>query len=89
MFWNGTANDVDHRGYRWGHDGGGVLNDATEKPRIRAAQFPSGVNRLIGTFAALLSAQGGSAVAPGFGILGAIAGYVFGYKLSANEVDSD
>jgi len=44
---------------------------------------------LIGTFAALLSAQGGSTVAPGFGILGAIAGYVFGYKLSANEVDSD
>jgi hypothetical protein len=43
---------------------------------------------LIGTFAALLAAQGGPAIAPGFGILGAIAGYIFGYRPSADETDS-
>ncbi len=35
---------------------------------------------LIGTFAALLAAQGGSALTAGFGVLGAIAGYLFGFR---------
>ena len=35
---------------------------------------------LIGTFAALLAAQGGSALPAGFGVIGAIAGYIFGLR---------
>ena len=35
---------------------------------------------LIGTFAALLAAQGGNGLPAGFGVLGAIAGYIFGLR---------
>jgi hypothetical protein len=35
---------------------------------------------LIGTFAALLAAQGGNGLTAGFGVLGAIAGYIFGFR---------
>lgn len=35
---------------------------------------------LVGTFAALLAAQGGSGLTAGFGVLGAIAGYIFGLR---------
>jgi hypothetical protein len=35
---------------------------------------------LVGTFAALLAVQGGESITAAMGILGAIAGYLFGIK---------
>jgi len=44
---------------------------------------------LVGTFAALLAVQGGgSGLTAGFGVLGAIAGYIFGYRDSTPGTQS-